>query len=292
MDVVSAGAWRFPDAEAVLDEGVWWVALLGEGELVRPRGVRADDHFDDEPEVLPETLHEVYEDLRLVAVQPDHGDAADHLAQHIRRFGVPELCGHGLPMWHSDRTDVSRGCTAGRLPDGRVGVRVDHVAAMVTTLDAIGQAYEYLTAHGAMPGRRAIDHLLAWPVQASALRSPAAVRHSDAAVAKRLLRGLVTRTLDAALRASGGYIGTAWREQRRPELVLFAQTTVSLYVADTLAHVGFIAPDRTLVCAFCGQPFTPKRPPRSEDTLCCRRPECQRERTRRNVARSRARGRA
>jgi hypothetical protein len=304
VDVLSSGLLRFRDAQPVQRaDGSWWVTAPGEGDPTLPRGVHAEPDYSDDPAptVLRETRHEVYEHLSLTATLADEA-AAEHLAAHVRNYGIPQLCGaHGLPVWHDGRT-TSRGgseragCRYGEFtgPDGSMtpAVSLEHVVSMVTSLDAIGELHRHLVDMRTRPRRQVTEDVLRWPVQGPWLRQ-AAMGLLDGEASKggpwsETARRLVSESLDRALRQSGMYLGMVWNRQTRPELANHAQSSVSLYVLDVIEHLG-AERDRTYVCDVCRMPFTPKRAPRAGDGLFCRREECQRERTRRNVARSRAR---
>ncbi|CAN5232521.1 hypothetical protein BH20ACT5_BH20ACT5_14070 [soil metagenome] len=290
MDVVSVGLWRCPAAEPVQVDGRWWVARRGESELVLPRGVAPDLDFGNEAVRLAATLHEVHEELRLTATLTGQA-AADHLAEHVRAFGGPDLCGHGLPMWHEDRPRQKGGsCRHAGVPGSTdAGVSVDAVQQMVTTLDAVRDAYERLARARQPLSRRVTADLLAWPVLPDWYRVlVSAELDRDGHLWTGRARTLVRLVLDAAMRDSGLRTAVVWRPQGRPELALVAASDTALYVADAVAHVGVLDEDRTLLCSVCGQPFTPKRAPREGDALYCRAPECQRTRARRNQARKRA----
>lgn len=272
MDVVSAPVLRMPAAAARFDGQEWWVDSGPQREEVLPRGVHRDDDFDNAGRTLAATLHEVVEHLSLTATMPDDQAAAEHLAEHARRFTWPDLCSsHGLPVFHDGAP--RRGCpVSDRL-------RLGHVRRMVDAFDGIADAADHLQRQRRpLPTRIARD-ILEWGITPHS-RTRAAVVERDNGLRVQDARHLVRTTLDGAARAADLHLSTRWQPQRRPELALVAETTVALYVADTLAHVGTTSDDRTFVCSVCGQPFTPKRAPRPGDGLYCRRPECQRERAR------------
>lgn len=181
-------------------------------------------------------------------------------------------------MWHDHRPpDAARAGSGSCLH----ALRVPDVIRMVSALDAITDAHVRLTRQRRPLGRRIVEDILAWPVLpvqfADVIR---AELNRDGQLWTDRARQLVTRTLDDAMRQSELRASVTWAPQRRPELALVAGTTVALYIADVLAHVGAVDVDRSYVCRVCGQPFTPKRAPRPGDGLYCRRPECQRVRER------------
>src|SRR5690349_1885 len=97
--------WRYPDADVVVDAGEAMIALHGVPENVLPLGVDPDPEADNEPTPLRHSLFEVYRDLQLTATfDTQDSQAGEHLLTHVRRYGVPDLCQHGRPLWHSLRS--------------------------------------------------------------------------------------------------------------------------------------------------------------------------------------------
>ena len=294
MDVLSPGVDRWPEASVRQIEGVWWVDVGTFHVAGLPRGVRHDDDYDLEsgagPVPLKATLHEIVEHLRLAACFADEGKAAAHLKEHVATFGVPDLCGaHGLPIWHDGRP-TGKSCPYAGMPDGEnVGARVHHVVVLVNFIDALREASGLLKKRRTKLSPRVVEDVLAFGIlPESYVGTVRAELGRDGQLTQIRSRQLVRLALDAAMRSSGLTVTTRWEPQRRPELALVAHSTVALYVADTLAHVGTTAKDRTFVCAVCGQPTTPKRSPRPGEDVYCRRVECQRKRSAIKQARYRA----
>jgi hypothetical protein len=227
------------------------------------------------------TLHEVLEHLSTTATFADKGEAAAHLRDHAAMFGLPDLCGaHGKPIWHDGRPS-GRSCPYAGVPDGEnVGASLPQIVRLINFLDALRDASEHLTKRRTQLPSRVAEDIVAFGIQpdwyVDTIRAELA---RDGHLKQTRARQLVRLALDAAMSSSGLTVTARWEPQRRPELALVARSTVALYVADTLAHIGTTSPDRTFTCAVCGQPITPKRSPRSGEGVYCRRPECQRQRS-------------
>ena len=294
MDVLSAGVERWPDAQARRIAGTWWVDAGSAHLAGLPRGVLHDDDYDlvpgREPVKLEATLHEVVEHLRTTATFADEGEAAAHLRDHAAMFGLPDLCGdHGKPIWHEGRP-AGRSCPYAGMPDGQnVGASLPQVVRLINFLDALRDASEHLTKRRTQLSSRVVEDIVAFGIlpdwYVDTIRAELA---RDGLLKQTRGRQLVRLALDAAMSSSGLTVTARWQPQRRPELALVARSTVALYVADTLAHIGTTSPDRTFTCAVCGQPTTPKRSPRPGEGVYCRRVECQRQRSVIKQARYRA----
>ena len=293
VDVLSPGVDRWPDAQMRQVKGTWWVDAGKTHVPGLPRGVRRDDDYNwepgREPIQLKETLHEVVEHLRDTALYEGQ-EAAAHLTEHVAMFGLPDLCGaHGKPIWHDGRP-TGRSCPYAGIPDGdNVGAPLPNVVRLINFLDALRDASEHLTQARTKLSPRVVDDVLAFEIlpqtYSDTIRSELA---RDAGLGQIRSRQLVRLAFDAAMSSSGLIVTSRWEPQRRPELALVARSTVALYLADTLAHVGTTSADRTFLCAVCGQPTTPKRSPRPGEGIYCRRTECQRKRATLKQARYRA----
>lgn len=294
MDVLSPGMDRWPDASVRQVEGVWWVDAGTSHVAGLPRGVRHDDDYDVEPGAEPvqlkATVHEVVDHLKMTATIENQGQAAAHLAEHIARFGLPDLCGaHGKPIWHDGRPS-GRSCPYAGMPGGdNVGAQLTQVLVLVNFIDALRDASEHLTIRRTQLSSRVVEDILAFGILPEwYMGTVRAELGRDGHLTQTRSRQLVRLAVDAVMRSSGLTVTTRWEPQRRPELALVARSTVALYVADTLAHIGTTSPDRTFTCAVCGQPTTPKRSPRPGEGIYCRRVECQRKRAVLKQARYRA----
>ena len=308
LDLVTAGVEQFPDAGLEEHRGAAFVVCTGERRLVFPRGVqpvmgttwRAWESVGG-PSRLPWTLHEVVDDL-LKLSGLDEEEAAGRVLAHVQTRLVPDLCAHGLPRFHpnlppfdrDDRGPSPAGdflpCASDTLPGvaERV-VRVDHVQAMAETLYAIRLSVEWIRDKRRPLPKGLLDGLLSWPILFDRERNVTADHRDGHAPGVRSDRVLVTEVLRACLRAAPMLGDVGWEAHQTPRLTLRAQTSVALYVHDVLRHVDAIADeDRTYVCDVCGTDFVPAREPRAGEGHYCRRPECQRERQRRNQARRRA----
>lgn len=284
---------RFPEAKPVQADGGGWVECVGPAEQVLPRGVHPDPGFEDSATRLTATLHEIAEHLRQVATYSGD-EAASQLVEHVRTFGGPFLCVHGLPMWHEDRpAEGGQSCRYPGVPGskgkGPGAVSVAAVQRMVSTLDAVRTMHDLLVRRQRIRPAL-VEDVLGWPVLPSYLSDIArAEPKRDGFLWTGRGRQLVGRVLDSAMSASGLRASVVWRRGSRPELALVAGTATALYIADAVAHVSGFDDDRTFICSVCGLPFTPQRAPRAGDALYCRRAECQRTRQRINQARWRAR---
>jgi hypothetical protein len=294
VDVLSAGMDRWPDAQIRQVEGTWWVDAGKTHVPGLPRGVGRDDDYSwepgHEPIQLRKTLHEVVEHLRETALYKDERAAA-HLTQHVALFGLPDLCGaHGMPIWHDGRP-TGRSCPYAGTPGGNnVGASLPSVLRLINFLDALRDAHEHLTKARTKLSSRVVDDVLAFEILPQTyldiVRGELA---RDGHLTQIRSRQLVRLAFDAAMSSSGLIVTSRWEHQRRLELAFLARSTVALYVADTLAHVGTTSADRTFLCAVCGQPTTPKRSPRPGEGIYCHRPECQDKRSAVKQARYRAR---
>lgn len=296
MDLLSNGLYRIADAKSFLDRhGTWWASWPGDAtmERTRPLGVFPHPNEDGPATALRVTLHEVTEDLRLTATMTEPL-AAEHLAEHVRRFSRPDLCSHGLPVWHEHprRSDGHGGRFACRMLNPKsdlVGVKVVDVQAMIQTFDALADALHHLTTQRRqkLPRRIAAD-LLTWPVLHEDFRR--LVRgeiERDNGLPRARARQLVHLVPTAAMEAAGLRAEITWPSQRRPEMALHAMTGVGVYLTDVLRMLGLDADERSLICSVCHQPFMPKRAPRPGEGIYCRSGDCQRERARRRQARRR-----
>lgn len=255
-----------------------------EAERVRPLGVF--DHPGDDGSSLPlrVTVHEMLEHLRLTATFGDDRDAAKHLATHVRDYAQPDLCKHGLPLWHDGRSSRFS-CALPQPRSGVTGVRVADVRAMITTIDALSDCLHHLTTQRRRLPRRISQDLLAWPLLGHDMaRLVAAEIQRDGGLQVFRARQLLCLIPTKAMHAAGLRTEVVWRAQRRPELALDAMTSVAVYLADVIQTLGLVSEERSLLCSVCGQPFTPKRPPRPGDGIYCRGANCQRERAKRKQA--------
>lgn len=292
MDVVStSGAtarpnWRYPDAEASLVEGEWWIRLVGEGEAVLPAGLREDPPAAN-VNPLTATAHAVLEDLRLTAVMPSDEDAAMHLRDHVRAFLAPDLCVHGRPMFHEGRADAPYSCRYPGPPgDGVAGVRLRDVQRMVNGLDAVRELYDFIAVRRQPISRRVVEDVLAWPGVAEGLDGLVRSWLGDAGtLSADDGRRLFAWAIDRGLEDSGASFRMAWELSRPPDFRLVIETTTGLYIAETLTRLGL--DDKRYRCSVCRRPFRRSRAPKHGEVLYCGRRECQRVRARVNQQRSR-----
>lgn len=288
MDLLSVGIWRHPQVEAQQFGDEWWVTLEGAPQLVLPQGVLFDDDYDNEPpKPLRETLHEVMKNLDNLDTLDTDG-AAQHLADHFRRYGALDLCGaHGRPIWHAPPRhsgpglpgSVTTSCAyPGETPDGGLGIKVTNVTRFVKHLRGLEQIADHLARRRERTRDWMISDVLEGefidPRYADVVKARHAVGNFDQEATRRLLR----YALDSDMQASKLTMTMRWPGQRRPELALVANTVAALYVADVIAHIGSADPDRTFLCSVCGLPFTPKRRLRADEGVYCRRLECRRAR--------------
>jgi hypothetical protein len=288
LELMTAGERQYPDAYLDVRDGARCVVLAGEPRLVYPRGVqpvlgpaRAWESLGGAVP-LSHTLHGVVENL-LDLPSLGEEEAARRLLLHVRTMFAPVLCEHGLPLFHPNRPPFRRTDRAHDfLPCPRAeAVRVDHVVAMASTLLAVQDAAYFLkTQRRPLPKRRQED-LLRWPV----LTDPP----GDAGRSLATSRLMVDLVIRACLRAAPLMLDVSWLSHRGPSPVTMSRQPVSLYVYDVLHNVDAIpGEDRTYTCSVCGSDFAPPREPQPGEGLYCRQVECQRERKRRNMARSRA----
>ena len=278
-------------------EGVRYIAGGREHEEVLPRGVRHHAEWSgNAPVMLDATLHDVVKDLLLAGSRSEE-DAAEHLAEHARRYFFPELCRHGLPLWHDneppfkDRTRGNGSCAPAGVP-GIEGpaVRVDHVVRMVTSLLAVQDSVYYLRKQRRPLRTQTIDDLLAWPVVRPKLQKALRGQCEGPTIRNvELSRTAVRAVLDGAIRQAPLRVEVSWQTHQRPQPVLSAETVTGLYAFDVLEHVGAAEDeDRTFNCSACQRPYRPGRPPRKGEEHYCSRSECQRVRNRKKQARHRA----
>jgi len=286
----AATFWRFPEAFAVRTDSGWVVEMGGVVEGVIPLGVDlamdvGGQPFGNKPERLDVTLYNIHERLRDVASLGAGEEAAHRLAQHCRLYPTPNLCRtHGLPYGHLPCPDYEN-------PDGKpIQLKVGHVVAMVSGLDGVRDlAYDLATQR--RPARRAlVENALVWPILGDSMAATVrAEMERDGELRIGRARQLVTSTMTEAMSLSGLQLVFEWLPSERPAMTLRAGTGTAAYVADFVRHIGASTyADRSVMCAVCGQPYTPRRAPRP-DAAYCTEIECQRERRRINKARQRAR---
>jgi hypothetical protein len=284
MEVASSGVWRFPKAEAVKTDDEWLVELLEPAEGVLPLGVLRDEDFENKPTRLRSTTSAILDNLREAVTERNPNRSAHKLAQHVRQFFAPELCGdHGLPVWHTSRTQV---CQA-RQTERAAALSVAHVRNLVNFLDALIDAVEQVNLRRApCTPRQVIDLLEYLPLGAL-----------DATIRERLARDgrlelpssrlLVRSALDESVKSSALVLSARWPAGRPPQLALVAWSPIALYVADQLLMFGHA--DAAQRCSVCGNLFNPRRTHQVGQALYCQRPECQRRRLASNQARYRER---
>lgn len=285
-----------------------------EGTLGYPRSKGGSEHelsvADrdlDTPLRLDLTLHQVVDDLSDAVTQADPEAAAKALAAHVRRYSTPALCQHGLPIYHdvqggplriSEQRPGGPQCVATGPTDSDVNwLRVNHVASMMTTLDAVDQTHRWLVGQRKPIRRRLFENLTAWPVVDDWLRRLALKQfESDglATLSQARARQVVVATIDNAMRFSASRVGFRWHPNKRPELTFVADSAIGLYLADVVGLLGSDDVDDrpSYDCQHCGQTFlTRRRLAESEGRYCPTKPECQRARRRENIRRLRARNR-
>jgi hypothetical protein len=284
MEVASSGVWRYGSAEAVQRDGEWWVALAGEAELVLPKGVVRDADFGAQPARIRSTIGETFDDLRNAVTMPDAEQSAEAVARHVGRYFAPELCGrHGLPYWHR--------ATGGQCTPGGIGPTVAfpvaHVRRLVEFLDGIRDAVEQVTHRRQPLTRRQAGDLLGYLPLQSIEGIVRGELQRDGRVSLTRGRQVVRIALDSVVRSSGLHLSTRWPAQRQPQLAVVAHSSSALFAADLVMSLGQAG--GAVECSVCGNLFTPRRQPRSGDSLYCQRPECQRRRLAVNQARYRQR---
>lgn len=295
IELVSAAEYRYPQASAAVTSAGSWIVGTGPVEEVLPLGVRPNANFGgNQPTHLDATLHEVIEDLRLTATLPPE-EASHHLLEHTRRYLMPHLCKHGMPLWHleneAEREKRKGSCKPAGVP-GMKGpaVRVDQVIAMITTLDAVIDGVHRLQRQRKPLSKSTVEQILTWPVLDWPAGNASRVYRQQAPDSVEVSKGLIRQVLQRALEHSALKLMVSWQTWHRPQLIVEANSPAALYIYEVLQQTGLVADeDRTFTCQSCGESFSPRRAPTRGEGHYCSKPECQRERQRRNQARSRAR---
>lgn len=289
MDVVaSVPLWRHPRAEAIQHDNTWYVAMPEQGQVPAwPRGIRLEDNDTPEASGAGAALDEILDDL-YVAVSHDTSGQAQALARFVRRHGMPEICIHGLPIWHPGRP-TSRSCTLGTVPDHPelVGAKVADIERLANTLERLTSAVTRTKRDSRVPDQW-------WQSLSASALDPEADPDAGSDVrtipenAPQVRRQLASMA-STLMNASGVTARMLWTTHRRPEIAFYTMSGVGLLVVEVVRQLGLDEPDRTYECSICGQPYTPQRRMAANQVPYCRRAECQRARNRINQAKRRAR---
>jgi hypothetical protein len=293
VQLVSTGlaTWRHP--RSVQRDGRWFVTADADVRRVLPKGVARSTKFASDAEAVAYTLHEAHENLREL-VWYEGQAAADALAAHCMEFPVPELCKCGLAPRHV-LSSAGGGCRF-RTIAGNRAIEVEAVQRMVTGLDGIRTLAYHLARQRRPATPRMVENAQIWPVLPDYIRERntlAAARDGELWVEGA--RQLVTLSMQYAFEHTALVVDFQWSRHHRPAIVFDASfSNMAAYVADFARHLtdaGALRDeghDRSVTCVACEQPYTPRTQP-VPGSAYCKRPECQRERKRRNQAASRAR---
>lgn len=294
IDIVAAQLTAWPAAAAESRDGIWFVVARGGMTDVLPLGVSKSDEWGNEPAPTGRTLHASLEAIRDTAVL-DPKQAAETLALLCMDQPVPTLCeAHGLPPQHLQ--SGPRLCPGARV-NGVPALRVSHVTDMATGLDGLRALARHVAMQRRPASGRMTRNAMTWPLLGLdqgfgplVLREVEQTDHLSPARARQL----VSYSLDSAVRLSGLRWGFEWTRHHRIHSVLHCHTNMAAYVADFAQHLTEATTDeyvdRSVVCQVCGDTFLPRRQPGTGASYCPR-PECQRERKRRNQRASRERRR-
>lgn len=263
--------WQAPGA-VVLDGELSWT----EAVAVIPSGTRYLLEGDVEPR--PRRLREssvsaTSHFLALAGFDVDGPGAAQHLADHARRYWIPDLCPHGLPESH---------CWT--MGGGEVAAA--HRAAVA--LDALRGGFHGVRQRNPLSVRR-IDDLLSWPVLPNSAQWRSEAERDGGRLTRGRSRALLDQWATAALAACGVTPGVFWATGSGFPLVsLGSATGMGLHLLNVIQDGGRDEPAPPTSCEVCGAPVVLSRRPRAGDGIYCRAETCQRERRRINKQRTRA----
>lgn len=272
--------WLFPGAEPVEVDGEWAVERGTIAIAALPRGVVAGPDLPQPAKRLRSGAGDAVDHLvRLLDLDGEEG--AGHLAEHLRRFGDPGFCIHGRAMWHRGRPSGSS-CLASQ-------PTVENAQQFAHQLNGLQRAFAKAWARSSLPQQdvRILADLL----------EPDQARTVLAELGQGLRSSRLRQTIDlaatAALEDAHVSLGFAWPDRGKsgtgPSLTLQSPSPASMYLLDLISRAGRGTHAVVYACSVCEQQVELVRAPRESDAVYCRRPECQRERHRRNKARQRAR---
>jgi hypothetical protein len=271
--------WVYPHARAI-PAGSGWSVNAGKplAAPVLPHDVPAGPQLDVNPGSATWTLGESVDSLTLLATMDDPRDQAEHLASHLRHFGDPEPCLHGLPMPHARRGSGGNSCKAWS--------EVAQVVRWATYLDAVDQGLRAVWRRGepSRPVARALFDLLDKDMQKVARGEDARDGHPSVARVRQVVELAGTRLL----RDGGAAPSLVWQVGSGPGLALTIDSVAGLAAFHVVNGGGRDVERPRHRCAACERVAIRKRPPRDGEDSYCGRTECIKERKRRNKARERA----
>lgn len=295
--------WRYPSAELSADGA--WVLFSGEAESVLPSDVLEDDgDFEPRPRRLRHSVGDAFDHFRALAVLNE--GRADHLSEHVRRFGLSVLCrDHGLPMWHRvpGRTSFEDGRGPGRggscLAGGPsknssiAGVRVEDAVRLATFFETVlDLAYTIRRGRVIAPWHVEGVSVPGYPERDIVQRLALEEIRRDGKPLPGRSRDLVSRASERFLSQCGVQAGVSWLERRRPELVMKVQDSWGMYTLELVRRLSTDGERRSIFqCVNCGTPVQLPRRPRDGDLVYCTAADCRREKERQRKAAQRARKR-
>lgn len=301
---------RMPRATELLTSEGWEIDFdLEDADWALPADVAATrrrDAAQGEADVLDVTTSQLVDDLLSIGAQAatDDAGAALRLRDHVRRYGAPDLCRHGLPRGHSWRkgTRLPRDAWEKRLGECHRGpVMLSHVAGFTVAARACLEAYTDPAWPDVLQrdaGRDRLGELLSLPILEPAFERlvRAEYEREDDAVDPdngwRELSGsrshqVADLWISELMRAGGVRVGIATRPGLGPGLALLAGTVMGLYSIELARRVGADVEPSSHACPGCGRAVI-GRPGK----VWCGEPACRREHARRRKAATRAQPRA
>lgn len=289
MELMATGGWAYPKATVVETEMGFRVAMTGKAIRVAPVDVLVPESPEDpwftEPQpTRTAPLAEIVDHLR--RTPSDASEAAEHLAEHVRRFGAPDLCRHGLPPFHRWRTSgrTKEEVAAGRCASGYIDIRP--VVDFVTAADVVLDAYDASLSQSKrwVPSQRDLRDVLSWPLFEGDFRKVVRGEYDrDGGLSKGRARQVADLWLTLLLDASGVRPIVASRRHIGPGLVLATETVVGMYAVEFARLAGVDPVGVENACLACGKAIL------GSGLYCSGAGPCQRERNRRKAANERRR---
>jgi len=254
-------AFAFPDRVEVVEGLLAW----------RSADDAAGIAFKGGQDLLPEFLE-------LRQAEPER------MAAFLETYGIPEICGHGLPDGHRDSRRNARYCLSfPMLEDGRIAIASADIRRMARAFSAARTAASFLS----------ISRLPDSSVWGEMAIVVSVLPHDWRADVDnwRAGRTMLAAWMTALLADCGINLTATWGEGGQAVLRIEPEAdgllgTLGLLLARTLDQ------RENYSCDVCGEPVQRVRAPQDGERVYCKKPLCKREQQRRNQAAWRAKKRA